>query len=108
MLHVLKYVGNGPDDFMEHAYDETIIVKNRIALCSFEHNRDMLLGMNFESLGTIENEGDLKELFKNGDVQVATRKEKVETPTNKVVPINSVLPSKVVEGSQKSWYENIE
>jgi len=111
MLYVLKYVGTGPGDFLEHAYDETIVVKNGVAVCQFEHNRDMLLGMNFESIGAVKDEdaGDLHELFKNGEIQVELRKEKVEqpVPASKMVSKDSILPGKP-ESEQKSWYENLE
>ena len=99
MLYVLKFVGNGPDDFLEHAYDETVVIKNRIALVQFEHNKNMLLGMNFEEVGMVEKEEDLKELFRDKTVEVKT--------TTQIVQLQDILPEPV-EGSQKSWYENLE
>lgn len=100
MIYVLKYVGLGPDDFLEHCYDEVISIKGRIALVQFEHNMNKLLGMGFEYVGQIENEGDLKKLFDAKDTTVAVRKEKA-----KVVPLGDILHDE--EGVQKSWYENL-
>ena len=103
MLYVLKFVGNGPDNFIEHAYDESMVIKNRIALVQFEHNANMLMGMNFELIGTIEKEEDLPELFKDKTVEVQT--------TTKIVPLQDILQEDkpiTIEGSQKSWYENLE
>lgn len=106
MLYALKYVGNGPGDFLEYGYDEVIPVKSGIALCQFLHNKNMLLGMNFEEIGTVENEENLKELLKDKNTELATSK--------KVVSLADILPgaeTKVktpIEGAQKSWYENIE
>ncbi len=105
MLYALKYVGNGTGDFLEYGYDEVITVKSGIALCQFEHNRDMLLGMNFVELGMIENEGNLKDLLKDKSTELHTYK--------KVVALSDILPEvgenkASIEGAQKSWYENIE
>lgn len=105
MLYVLKYVGNGPGDFLEHCYDESVVVKNYVALVQFEHNKNMLLGMNFEEVGTVESEDQLKDLFKSKDTVVEVRKEVVDDKP-KVVPLDSILPK--VEGQTKSWYENLE
>ncbi len=100
MLYVLKFVGNGPDNFLEHCYDEVIVVKNRIALVQFEHNAHKLMGYNFELIGNIEKEEDLSELFKDKTVEVQA--------VTKLVPLKDILEPPAVEGSQKSWYENLE
>lgn len=99
MYFVLKYNGVGPDDFLENCYDEVIVVKNRIALVQFEHNKNKLLGMQFEEIGMVENEDGLKELFKDKTVQV-----KHET---KIVDLNKILAGDP-ESEQKSWYQNLQ
>ena len=103
MLYVLKFVGNGPDNFMENCYDEVVVIKNRIALVQFEHNANMLRGMNFEFVGMVEKEEDLKELFRDKTVEIKT--------TTQIVQLQDILPDnkpETIEGSQKSWYENLE
>ena len=100
MYYVLKFVGAGPDNFLEHCYDEVIAVKNRIALVQFEHNKNRLLGQQFEEIGTVNSEEDLKSLL--GEATEV----KVRTET-KVVPLDEIL-SCVPEDDNKSWYENLQ
>jgi len=104
MLYVLKYNGLFEGDFTESFYDEVVCVKNRVALVQFDHNKEQLLGRQFDLVGTIEDEGDLKNLFQSGDTQIEVRKERIEQP--KKVSLDSILPKP--EGEQKSWYENLE
>lgn len=110
MLYVLRYVHPGPDDFLEYAsYDEGAIpVRNKIALCRFEHTKDLLANLDYKFLGTIEQETDLPKLLeedKKIELTLGIRGEKV--------PLKDVLIDKKyqrIDGDEqdKPWYENLQ
>jgi len=109
MLYVLKYNGLFEGDFVESFYDEVVSVKNRIAVVQMDHNKEQLLGRQFDLIGQVEGGEDVKALLNGDDVEIQVRKERVEqpVPASKMVSKDSILPGKP-EGVEKSWYENLE
>ncbi len=95
MYYVLKYNGLGPDYFLEHCYDEVISIKNRIALVKFEHNKNRLLGMQFEEIGMAENEEEAIRLLGGGKKDTVST-QVTSTPVIPKVPIRKIV-SKDIE-----------
>lgn len=99
MWYVLKYTGLGPDHFLEHCYDEVVTVRNQIALVQFEHNKNMLLGMQYEEIGQVENAEDVDKLLAKDDtVELKVKREQLKT-----IPIEKILPKPGTVSSTKKF-----
>jgi hypothetical protein len=107
MLYACYYPQPGPDHFLEYTYDEgPIPVRNKVALVRFEHNKNYLLNMGFEFLGTIENEEELQDLLskdKKHDIELQTRKETV--PLSELFEENNNI---IADEPDTAWWKNIE
>lgn len=97
-FYVLKYIGPYDVDHKEHFYDESVPVKNRIALVQKEYNKNQLLGRNFIELGIVNSEDDVPLLLGQKDVTVEVTKE----PNRKIVSLDSILPEE-----DSNWYSKL-
>jgi hypothetical protein len=110
-VYVLKHTAPGPDYFEEHFYDETVSVKNHIALVIKEHVRDALLGpaMGYELIGVIEDSNDLEKFLTKLKNKEERNQVGMEVRKN-VMKIEDILaPEDPTEEEQtKAWIDSIE
>lgn len=106
MLHVLESP-SGPPNCTEYFYDQSIEVKNHIALVESEGAKTFLYHLGFRYLGNIESESELDKLLKSQDPNaVPGDATDVNYPSQpkltKTVDINTVIESELDKKESKN------
>lgn len=105
-MYVLKFKSECPEIMHEHFYDETVVVKNGVAICRGDHVKNALLGMNYDYIGTIDSDRDLKALFDkklDEDFSVEVKKHTISLDDLLYEPEKTEQPEQ-----HKPYLENLE